>query len=327
MQIFRPNIIYLFFLVSFSLQIQAQSLVEDANTSVNISSRDGVFTETIKIISNSKKIFILSNNNQSLTMGDFISIALGDNLAARAIVAKVHQGQVGVKIIKIYSLAQWAKLRRGTDVLVIRGDDSAFGKKDETEVAEGGARIKNEEDLFTANVVVEDDLGDFEDNSKRHIKPDNVVSISASYLTANVPEANGGGQERSLELGFSWAYQFRDNFFAEATYGRAVLKNYPANGIATLSNRLIGRIKFNIKGPAYTFFMPYVGFQSVTISSPDASQTGDPTIDREESDALNNLERSGPVAGITVLRRLVPGWFVKADIGTDLIDLGFAIEF
>lgn len=259
-------------------------------------------------------------------MGDFISLAIGDNLAARAIVAKVHQGQVGIKIIKIYSLAQWAKLRRGTDVLVIRGDDSAFGKTESTDVAEG-SRIKNEEDLFTANVVVEDEIGDFQENTKRHIKPDNVVSVSASYLVANVPDANGGGQERSLELGFGWAYQFRDNFFAEATYGRSILKNYPANGIATLSNRLVGRIKFNIKGPAYTFFMPYVGYQTVTVSSPDASKTGDPTIDQEEAEALDNLEQSGPIAGVTVLRRLVPGWFVKADVGTDLINLGFAIEF
>ncbi len=259
-------------------------------------------------------------------MGDFISLALGDNLAARAIVAKVHQGQVGIKIIKIYSLAQWGRLRRGTEVQVIRGDDSSFGKT-ETEIAEGGAKIKNEEDLFTADVVIEDDIGNFEENSRRHIKPDNVVSVSASYLTANVPEVNGGGQERSLELGFSWAYQFRDNFFAEASYGRAIIKNFPDNGIATLSNRLIGRLKFNIKGPAYTFFMPYVGYQTVTVSSPDAAKTIDEVRNEQELAALDDLEQSGPVAGITVLRRLVPGWFVKADIGTDVIDLGFAIEF
>jgi len=27
------------------------------------------------------------------------------------------------------------------------------------------------------------------------------------------------------------------------------------------------------------------------------------------------------------MRRLVPGWFIKADLGTDILQLGFAIEF
>lgn len=307
---------------------QAQSLVNDANTSIDIATPGGMFTETIKIISNSKKIFILTNNNQQLTPGDFISLALGNNLAARALVAKTHQGQVGIKILKIYSLNQWGRLRRGQDVQIIKGDDSAFGK---TAVASDNSstesRIKNEEDLFTNNVVVEDDIGDFDDKSRRHIKPDNLVAVSGSYFSANVPETSGGGTEKATELGFSWAYQFRDNLFAEVMYGRAQFKNFPADGISTLSNRLIGRIKFNIKGPAYTFFMPYVGFQSITVSSPDAGKSGDPFADEDELASIDDIEKSGPVVGVTVLRRLVPGWFIKADLGTDLMNVGFAIEF
>src|SRR5690606_39406867 len=93
--------------------------------------QENVFTETIKIISGSKKIFIITNNNQQLTPGDFISLALDNNLAARALVAKNHQGQVGIKILKIYSLTQWSRLRCDLDVQIIRGDDSLFAKQPE----------------------------------------------------------------------------------------------------------------------------------------------------------------------------------------------------
>ncbi len=75
--------------------------------------------------------------------------------------------------------------------------------------------------------------------------------------------------------------------------------------------------------------MPYVGYQNKTVSSPDAGKGTNQTEaqNQAELDAIDNLSRSGVVAGVTVLRRLVPGWFVKADLGTDLLGIGFAIEF
>lgn len=73
--------------------------------------------------------------------------------------------------------------------------------------------------------------------------------------------------------------------------------------------------------------MPYIGFHSYNISSPDAGKTNNPVINEEELTAVDDLKKSGPVFGISVLRRLVPGWFIKTDIGTDIINLGFAIEF
>lgn len=328
MKVSPLNIICLFVTLGIFNNLWAQSLVEDANPSIEIATPGGTFTETIKIISNSKKIFILTNNNQQLTPGDFISLALGNDLAARALVAKTHQGQVGIKILKIYSLSQWAKLRRNQDVLIIKGDDSAFSKKPVTEENDSPAvsKINSEEDLYTNDVTVEDDI-DLDENKQRHLKPDNVVSVSGSYLTANLPPLVGDN-EKALELGIAWAYQFRDNFFVEGLYGRALFKSFPNNGLSTLVNRVVGRVKFNIKGPAYTFFLPYVGFQSVTVSSPEAGK-GDvgPAIAQEELTAVSDLEKSGPVVGVTILRRLVPGWFVKADLGTDVLNLGFAVEF
>ena len=262
------NIVYLLLTFGCYSTLRAQSLVEDANVSQAVGGENS-FNETIKIISNSKKIFILTNNNQQLGPGDFISIALENKLAARAVVAKNHQGQVGIKILKIYSLAQWGKLRREQEVQIVKGDDSFFYKKAEVKVDDNTAKIKSEDDLYTGDVVVDDDIGMVDDNKNRHIKPDNVVSINGSFLNAE-EVASKGGSIRATEISGTWAYQFSDNYFVEGSYGRATFDNFPVDGGQTLVNRIVGRVKFNIKGPLYTFFMPYLGFQSTTVSSPDA---------------------------------------------------------
>lgn len=327
MKILTGKFLCLVLLLSLFSEVSAQSLVEDANLSVATADGSAPFTETIKIISASKKIFILTNNNQQLTPGDFISLALGNDLAARALVAKMHQGQVGIKILKIYSLNQWSKLRRGSDVQIIKGDDSAFGKNVTEAPAEGLAKIKSEDDLYTGDVVVENDLEVIDDNKNRHIKPDNVVALSGSSFAVD-EIADKGGRTSSIEYGISWAYQFADNYFIEGLYGRAQFNNFPGDGANTLVNRIGGRIKYNIKGPLYTFFMPYLGFQSFTVSSPQAGKGSDPNQNQQEIDVIDDLKtRSGPTAGVTVLRRLVPGWFLKGNLGTDLIDIGFAVEF
>jgi hypothetical protein len=303
--------------------LQAQSLVADASLS---SGSDGnVFSETIKIISSSKKIFIISNNNQQLGPGDFLSLALDNKLAARALVAKVHQGQVGIKILKIYSLKQWGKIKRDIEVQIVKGDDSNFGAAPPPPT-ETSSKINSEEDLFAGDVVIEDEVSEFDENKNRHIKPDNIVSIFGGFYDAAEVESKGG-TVRTNELGISWAYQFSDNIFVEGGYGRALLDNFPGDGTQTLVNHLMARVKYNFKGPIYTFFMPYAGFQSFSVSSPDAGQTTNNVVNEEELAAIDKLKKTGPVFGLTIMRRLVPGWFIKADLGTDLINLGFAIEF
>lgn len=325
MKHFTPFFFYLFLILSPT--IRAQSLVEDANLSSAGQPSENLFTETIKIISDSKKIFILSNNNQQLGPGDFISLALDNNLAARAVVAKTHQGQVGIKILKIYSLAQWSRFRRDLEVQVIKGDDSLFGKKIEAPVdAAASAKIKSEEDLYSGDVVVEDDLGVFDENKNRHIKPDNIVALTGAFIDAAEAEPRTG-KVRANEFGISWAYQFTDNYFLEGLYGRALFDNFPIDGAQTLVNHLTARLKYNFKGPLYTFFMPYIGFHSYTVSSPDAGKGTSDIDNANELAAVDELKKSGPVFGVSIYRRLVPGWFIKGDIGSDIINVGFAIEF
>lgn len=308
----------------------AQSLVEDANPTTNVDGTAGLFSETIKIISGSKKIFVITNNNQQLSPGDFISLALENKLAARALVAKTHQGQAGIKILKIYSMAQWSKLRRDLDVQIVKGDDSTFGKAaaPATEAAQTGPKIETEDDLYTKDVVVadEDDIEVLEENKNRNIRTDNILAVTGAFFEATEVEPKEG-TVRTNEWGLSWAYQISDNYFVEGLYGRALLDNYPREGSQTLVNHLTGRIKYNFKGPLYTFFMPYIGFHTYTVSSPDAGKSDNMLANDRENEAIDNLQKSGPVFGVTILRRLVPGWFIKADIGSDIINAGFAIEF
>lgn len=327
----KHYILSLILIYVLNASVSAQSLVDDASvvTSQAAPGAENVYNETIKVISSSKKIFVLTNNSQQFGPGDFISIALDNNLAARAVVGKSHQGQIGIKILKIYSLTQWSKLRRDLEVQIIRGDDSYFGKKPEEPKPEEIAKIKSEEELYTGEVVESDEIADIDSNKNRHIKPDNIVGAYGSFITVDEVQSNtkSGGSVRANEFGATWAFQFTDNYFVEGIYGRATIKGFPAKGAETLIYRGIARLKYNIKGPLYTFFLPYIGYQYRGVSSPDAGKSSDNALNARENSAIEKLQKSGPVFGVTVLRRLVPGWFIKADLGTDLLNVGFAIEF
>lgn len=319
-----------FFLISTLLFLTgttfAQGVLEDIRTPLESSSSEGsLFTETIKIISASKKIFVLTNSNQQLGQGDFVTLILDNNKAARALVAKTYDGNAGLKIIKIYSLTQWGRMRKNLNVQIIRGDDSYFGKKEETAptIAEEAPKIKTEDDLYNG-VVIEDDP-ELDDDTKRHIKPDNVISAGLGF--ANFDDAEGGGK-RGMTISGAWAFQFTDNWFAELFYGRTSLQDFPGNQAQTVVNNVVGRIKYNFKAPLYSFIMPYVGFQSQTVSSPDAGKGNiSATQAEKERNIVDDLNKTGIVVGVTLLRRLVPGWFVKADLGTDVLSVGVAIEF
>ena len=76
-----------------------------------------IFSEKVKIISRSGKTFILTNSNQLLSKGDFITMLFRkDGPIARAVVAKNHKDLVGVKILKVYSLKRWSRIKRNIEV-------------------------------------------------------------------------------------------------------------------------------------------------------------------------------------------------------------------
>ncbi len=300
--------------------------MEEIETQETTKSQGEVFAETIKVISPSKKIFILTNNNQKLGPGDFISLVFEDKLVTRALVGKTHEEKVGIKILKIYSLTQWNKLRRGLDVGIILGDDSRFAKKDEKPKDEKkGPSIDSEDDLFNDKLV--DGLdGNFDEEGKRHIKPDNLVSLGVGQFSASDRDGTKVG---ALEFSAGWAYQFADNFFAEVNFSRSLMNDFPGKAAQTAVNDFSLKLKYNFKAPLYVFFLPYIGFQSQSADSPTAAKGDSLTSQQRENElkAVDDLEKTGLVMGITVLRRLVPGWFLKLDAGTDNVHAGVSIEF
>jgi hypothetical protein len=88
-------------------------------------------TETIKVISPSKKIFILTNEKQSFSSGDYITLLLANKLVCRALVAKTSNNNLsGIKIIRIYNSSLWKQLATNKEILVLKGDDSYFTNKE-----------------------------------------------------------------------------------------------------------------------------------------------------------------------------------------------------
>jgi hypothetical protein len=297
--------------------------------------------ETIKRISPSKKIFVISNENQSFSRGDFISILINNQLVCRALVAKTTESQLsGIKIVKIYNNNLWGQLANNKDVLVLKGDDSYYTNQ-KTNVASNSEanktkeleeKINSEEDLFNTTVADGDDDLSIEENSKRLIKPDNLLGFNYSLLQSL---DNSGSAIRYGHVNANWAYQLTDNVWGEVAVGTNTINDYPdATGLGGLDTRLLSfnfRLKYTINAPFYSYIMPYAGYQIVTANSPGAGVDSDGTTNsttlQKEIELVDALKKSGPIFGVSIMRRIVPGWFVKVDLGSDLIGGGLSLEF
>lgn len=283
-----------------------------------------IVEEVVEKISPSKRIILLSNKNGSYSTGDYLSIIIDEQLVLRGIAAKMSGSKAGVKTIKIYSLSKWKKLFPGMQVKVLRGDDSGFGKKEK-----GNELAINDEIDETS--FLEDDIS-ISDNSKRNIKTDNIVGIGYGSIST---QETDGTPTRSSHYSLKWMYQFVDNFWGEFHLGQSVLDEYPkvasdptSNGLSTVLTNITLRLKYTTSGPYFTYFQPYLGYQIITAESDQAGEAvANEATAAEEIAQVEELEKSSPVIGITILKRLVPGWFVSADIGTDIFSLGFSLEF
>ena len=325
-------ILSLLFAVSINFSY-SQDLVDDISSGVTLGDSQEMFTETIRIIGRSRKVFVITNTNQMLFKGDFITIVLNDKDAvARAVVAKNQNDLVGIKILRIYSLKNWKRIRKDLDIKILKGDDSWLFKKEEVKVEtnpDENIKINSEEDLYDDNTLLDRDLDSFGKDT-RLIKPDNIVSAGYARYTLDNPFANGGEGEDEVfsEFNGSWAYQFADNIWVEGTMGVVSMDNVPANSTQTVLTDFIVRLKYTFQAPLYSYFMPYIGFQYQSVSSPAAGKDAtNEALNTKELEFVDNLPKNQVVVGVTILRRLVPGWFLKADLGTDILAIGFGIEF
>jgi len=282
-------------------------------------------TEKIEKISASGRIFILTNGGNAFGKGDFISMVLDNKLINRALVAKTVNGSGGVKILKVYDQKIHRLLKPGMEVQIIQGDDSYFNKMNTPEVTEEApALIEDETELFDETTLLDDDIS-LEENTSREIKTDNIISLFISQVEG---QSIDQGTRRYSQLSGAWAYQLKDNIWGEVSYGENIINDYPSGGLDTKFSSLVIKLKYTVKAPLYSFIQPYAGYKIRTANSPGAGTPGvSPEQQEDEINLVSNLESKGAVFGVTLLKRLVPGWFARLDVGSDALNFGFSLEF
>ncbi len=310
--------------------VYAQDITDDLGGITN--ERGETFTEKVKVISESKKIFILTNDNKLLSKGDFITVAIDDSAFARALVAKSNnENRTGIKILKILSLKHWSKIGKGSEIQIIKGDASAFMKKEIKKENKEDVKdeIKEIEDLYNADIVSDEDF-DVKDDGKRIIKTDNMITAAWGNLNITKPSLTGDGETfRNNQWYGMWAYQFLDNVWAELALGyTGTINDFPTDGTGTVITNLIIRAKYTFSLPFDSYAMPYIGYQAFLVDSPQAGKSNNLILNNKEVAAISDIENKGGIVfGASILKRLVPGWFFKTSFGTDGFTLGFAVEF
>ncbi len=321
--------IALFYILLFPGASLAQSAIDELTVDEEqVTQSSNAFPEKIIKISPSGRILIISNNNQSFSQGDFISLALGEKIFARALCAKNTSDNIaGIKILKIFSADLFKTMAPRSDILVIRGDDSFFKKKAEKRVSEKDlSLIQDEDDLYNDTTLLDDELS-IEQDKGRLIKNDNLIGFSSGLIAGR---DNDGNSQTYIHYSASWARQLTKNIWAEFIGGTNYISDYPTAGLTTQMINFTARAKYTYNAPFYILIQPYVGLQMITASSDGAGAEGDDLTSaqlQEELDALDDLETTGPVFGLTVLKKLVPGWFISMNLGSDLLSLGLSLEF
>ncbi len=329
MKLFKLHILIVLFSISLFIDpnIYAKSVVDSmrGDSQSNISADlPELVTEKIDKISLTKRIIIITNDNNAYNKGDFITLTTAKQCISRAIVAKTDEGNensIGaVKIIKIYSQELWEQLEVGKDIEIIRGDDSHICNKINLSDS-GEGSIENEEDLYLMSL--EDGI-DLEDDTKRAIKTDNILSMVLNFTEGL---NNDGSAVTYHHLTGMWSYQIHDNFWVEASYGQKIVKDYPAPIVDTRFTNFTIRIKYTVEAPFYSYIQPYFGYQIIGAQSPGAGINGDPATAGQELEMVEKLKKNTLILGISVLRRLVPGWFARLDMGSDGLVAGICLEF
>ena len=312
-------------LLTFSLSAWPQSFIQDLDESRpdQDSEAPALVKEKVLKLSPSRRIIALSNQNSSYSEGDYISLILSEKLVIRCLVAKLDKNQAGIKVVKIYDSTLWKQIRPQAEVSVIRGDDSYFSAEKKKKEAE--SLIEDEEDLYNDTILTEESFE--QENTNRLIKNDNVISLFLGFIEG--PSVDGG-MKRYRQMNGAWMYQLTDNFWGEVSYGQNIINDYPNLGLDTKLTSVGAKVKYTISAPSYSYLQPYVGYQIVGASSPGAGvEDGNTPVNilNLELDRVEDLKRQSAVFGITIFKRLVPGWMARLDLGSDLVSFGFALEF
>ncbi len=307
----------------------SQSVLNSLAGNTNFPIKERLSKEKILSISPTRRVYIVSRSDQNFSSGDYVTIIVNDQHVLRAIVAKTtNSGKAGIKSIKIYNPEITNLLRVGLEVQILKGDDSFYVNrpskqagldKENSEVA----RISSEDDLYNDTTFLEEDLKDEDSRNKRKLPTDNIVSAHIGFIrTLDLNSATTS----DTHFGMSYQYQFSRDIWGEFSYGYSSLAGFPDPNLSTTLQTYTFKAKYTFATPFYSYVQPYIGYRVMSANAPEY-QTGD-TIDQETQNALvDDLEKSGVIGGLTVLKRLVPGWFLRADLGLDILGFGLAVEF
>ena len=323
--------ILLLSILVFSHSLQAQSVMDSFAEEEDLDGEvSSLISERIEKISPNRKIFIISNENQSFNQGDFISLLIQGKLVSRALVAKNKDSIAGIKIVKIYNVDMWKRMKKGREIQIIRGDDSYYQKREKRkkkgEVEGDGIA---QEDLFDKTIISVDVL---EDDSRETIfRTNNMISITIGWF----PGLNTLEETQWYDMiGFQYHYQLFRNFFLGFDFGFTTVKNFPTGGLDTRYYNVVPKVKYTFEVFWGLIIQPYVGWQWLIANSPGAGQADEGTTGNETSNAqlqyelflVNESEKSMITVGVTLVQPIVPGWNLKADLGMDILAIGVGLE-
>ena len=288
--------------------------------------------EKLLKISPSRKILLITNENQSFGPGDYITLIYENKMMVRALCAKLTEQQAGIKIINVHDIPLWESAYFEMPVKILKGDEAQFLKMMEGP-EQHEAKIEDNEDLYndTELLINDDDSTLIEENKNRLIKPDNILSLNYGLLKG----INSGGDDHNYgHWTFNWGYQIIDNIWTEFSGGQALIGQFPSSTLETRVTSVTARLKYTIDGPFYSYFLPYIGYQKVLADSPDAgfnpplpnTQQTQEELDREV-ELLYMMKKNQFIFGVSWYKRVVPGWFIRVDVGTDFVSSGLALEF
>lgn len=141
-----------------------------------------------------------------------------------------------------------------------------------------------------------------------------------------------GGKENFTAFDLYASYQFYDNLWLEAFYAFVMLKKFPAEDLNSSQNSYGLRLKYTFELPLNLYAMPYLGYTINSITAPGAGTTEEGEPAEGEKKLIEESKKSYPHIGLSVLHRLVPGWFARADLQMDTdskkrLSLGINVEF
>ncbi len=320
------KIILVFLLSLTHVQSFSQDILDELNQDTPVQIQE-LPEETVLKLSPSGRILVLSYKSESFHKGDFITLVSEGKPFLRCLVAKIDNQNSGIKVLKIYDLDIWKRFAPGQSVKIFRGDDRALFTQIKSEQKKDS--LDNEhQDLFNEAAIIDEKL-EIEEHGRRLIKTDNIVSGLFNRIEALSLEQTS---QRYSQLGVSWQYQVDDNMWGEFLFGQSLIENYPDVGLDTKLTNITIRLKYTFKAPLYSFLQPYFGLQVINPSSPgagvdDPTDPQDPSVLARDIQRIDALKKTSLIFGITVLKRLVPGWFARFDLGTDIINGGFGFEF